>query len=66
MIVAADAFNATNDVQFTIGGTSINKVVNGTGPGGNAIGTNAGSNFGTISGQGNSARDWQFSGRLNF
>jgi hypothetical protein len=65
-IVAADAFNATNHVQFTIGGTSINKVVNGTGPGGNAIGTNAGSNFGTISGQGNSARDWQFSGHLNF
>ena len=61
----ADVVNATNHVAFNISSTTINKVVDGTGPNGNSIGTNTGSNFGTIGGS-RGARDWQFSGRLQF
>ena len=61
----ADAVNVTNHVTFNISGTTINKVLDGTGPNGNSIGTNTGSNFGTIGGS-RGARDWQFSGRLQF
>jgi hypothetical protein len=52
-VFQADAFNVTNAVHFNIASQTVTS-------------NPATSSFGTISGQGNSARDWQFSGHLNF
>ncbi len=65
-IFQADSFNVTNAVHFRIGSTTVTPTKVVAGQTVNSIGTNTGSNFGTISGQSNSARDWQFSGRINF
>ena len=65
-VFGADVANLTNHFNWSSPNTTINKVVNGTGPGGNAIGTNTGSAFGTVGNSGTRPRDWQFTGRLQF
>jgi hypothetical protein len=61
----ATATNVTNAVHWAISSTSVSAgAVTTTGV--NPVGTNTGSSFGTIGSQVNSARDFQFSGRINF
>jgi hypothetical protein len=61
----ANCTNVTNDVRW---GISSNTVTAGavTTAGQNPVGTNTNSSFSTIGSQSNSARDWQFAGRINF
>ena len=65
-IVQADVFNVTNAVHFSIASTSVKPLKASSGQTFNSVGANTGSNFGTISGQSNSARDWQFSDHITF
>jgi hypothetical protein len=61
----ATATNVTNAVHWSI---SSNTVTAGavTTAGANPLGTNTNSSFSTIGSQSNSARDFQFSGKINF
>lgn len=63
-VFEADAFNVTNAVHWRVGSTTVDHATAVSGQ--NGVGTNDKSSFGTISGQSNSPRDWQFSGRINF
>ncbi len=60
----ATATNVTNAVHFGISSTTVTPgaVVAGT----NSVGTNTNSSFGTIGSQVNTARDFQFSGKIAF
>ena len=65
-VFGADVANLTNHFNWGGPNTTIDKVVNGTGPNGNGIGTNTGSSFGTVGNSGTAPRDWQFTGRFQF
>jgi hypothetical protein len=55
----------TNAVHWAISSTTVS-AGGVTTTGVNPVGTNTSSGFGTIGSQVNSARDFQFSGRINF
>lgn len=56
--------NVTNAVHWSIASNVVKPATAVAGV--DSLGTNTGSTFGTISGQSNSPRDWQFSGRIQF
>lgn len=65
-VFAAQVQNLTNHFSWGSPNITINKVVNGAGPDGNGLGTNAKSNFGTLTNSGQGPRDWQFNGKFVF
>jgi hypothetical protein len=65
LTLTATATNVTNAVHWRIGSTTVTPAPVST-PGVNSLGTNTKSSFGTISGQTNAARDWQFSAKIVF
>jgi hypothetical protein len=65
VVLTATATNVTNAVHWNIASTTLTPAAV-TAPGINSLGTNTKSNFGTIGGQSNAARDWQFSGKVVF
>lgn len=65
LTLTATATNVTNAVHWRVGSTTVTPAAVTT-AGVNSLGTNTKSSFGTISGQTNAARDWQFSAKIVF